>query len=171
MYTHAMSAFPLRQHQGSTFSQAQTIPSSWFRYKRIDSYPRPVFCFHFFKKIHYACWWRSIDDNGRMVIFHQFPQTWILFFQTVSRCLQVFWAPTLFVSSRASQRWPWKKLLLPRCVDPSAWEKTSRRCAMVILWDPSCWWIDGILMLSALGGEVSHGCFNVFIFQGFSTQN
>lgn len=49
MYIYAMRAFPLRQHQGSTFSQARTIPSSWFRYKRIDSYPRPVFCLHFFR--------------------------------------------------------------------------------------------------------------------------
>ena len=49
---------------------------------------------------------------------------------------------------------------------PQCMGTTPRRCAMVMVWDPSCWWIDGVLMLSAFfgGGEVSHGCFKVFIF-------
>ena len=58
---------------------------------------------------------------------------------------------------------------------PHAWETTPCRCAMVMVWDPSCWWIDGVLMLSAFGGEcesfVVVSMFFCFFSQGFSTQN
>ena len=55
---------------------------------------------------------------------------------------------------------------------PQCMGTTPRRCAMVMVWDPSCWWIDGVLMLSAfLGGGSESWLFQSFyICQGFSTQ-
>lgn len=88
MYIHAMSSFPLRQHQASTFSQVH-YPDHLKLMVRLQKGLIPIpgpFSISTFSEIH------LVDVGG------------------------------------------------------------GRSMIMVMVWDPSSWWIDGVLMLSALGG-------------------
>lgn len=146
-------------------SQAQTIPSSWFRYKRIDSYPRPVFCFHFFGDT-----LRMLVEVDRWEWSHDhFPSVPSDVDTLFSNSFQMFcrdFEPRLCSLAvgllRDDHVWPaTSKMRGPQCMG-----KTPRRCAMVMVWDPSCWWIDGVLMLSALGGGIESWLFQCFYFSG-----